>query len=126
MIGESHAISLTAVSDDSTILSAHAVSLGLIVTELVINALKHAFPTHHLKSEVLVTYETIGSNWRLIVSDNGVGKLIEAHASVKGGLGTSLVTALAQQLEAQVEAASNLHGFKVSIVTSSSLLSEAA
>ena len=126
MIGDRDAISLKVRCDEHTVVSAYAVSLGLIVTELVINALKHAFPKNHPAAEVVVSYETWGTAWRLVVSDNGVGKTPAIGLPKRGGLGTSLVTALAQQLEAQVETASNLHGFEVSIVTSSSLLSDAA
>jgi two-component sensor histidine kinase len=42
--------------DDSTVLSAYAASLGSIVTELVINALKYAFPKDHPNASVLVSY----------------------------------------------------------------------
>ena len=128
MIADHAAISLKVRCDDSTILSAYAVSLGLIVTELVINALKHAFPQNHPNAEVLVSYETSGPDWRLIVSDNGVGKPVDTSPPTKGGLGTSLVTALAQQLEAQVETVNSAGGLKVSITraTFNSQLSQAA
>jgi two-component sensor histidine kinase len=128
MIGDRNAILLNVMADDSTIPSADAVSLGLIVTELVINALKHAFPKDHPKAEVLVNYETSGTNWRLVVSDNGVGRRVDGNAPTKRGLGTSLVTALAQQLEAQVETINRPTGTKVSITraTFHSKLPEAA
>ncbi len=51
-----------------------AVSIGLIVTELPINAIKYAFPINTAGALVLVTYEIEGSDWKLTVSDNGVGK----------------------------------------------------
>ena len=128
MISDRNAIQLNVISDDSTVPSADAVSLGLIVTELVINALKHAFPKDHPKAEVLVSYETSGTNWRLVVSDNGVGRPADGNAPTKRGLGTSLVTALAQQLEAQAETVDSPTGTKVSITraTFHSLLPEAA
>src|SRR5688572_18328317 len=44
MIGERRPISLTVQVEAGSASSSQAVSLGLIVTELVINALKHAFP----------------------------------------------------------------------------------
>ena len=44
MVGESEPVAIEAVSDECEIASAAAVSLGLIVTELEINALKYAFP----------------------------------------------------------------------------------
>jgi two-component sensor histidine kinase len=98
-------------------ISAQAVSLGLIVMELVINALKYAFPKDHLNARVIIKYETSGSNWRLVVSNNGVGKTVEPATAVKanGGLGTSLVKALAQQLEAQVETVSSETDMSISI-----------
>ena len=49
-----------------------SVSLGLIVTELVINALKHAFPRHR-KGEILVDYRADGAAWTLSVRDTGIG-----------------------------------------------------
>ena len=53
--------------------SSQAVSIGLIVTELVINALKHAFPAATMDGQVVVAYELAGTNWKLSISDNGVG-----------------------------------------------------
>jgi two-component sensor histidine kinase len=112
MIGDRSAISLRVVADDGESVSSQAVSLGLIVTELVINALKHAFPQSHPNAEVMVRYETSGSNWRLVVSDNGVG---ENAAATNSGLGTTLVKALAEQLKAQVEIINGSNGMSVSI-----------
>ena len=116
MIGDRAAITMKVHSDDSAVLSAYAVSIGLIVTELVINVLKHAFPKNHPNAEVQVSYDTSDAGWRLVVSDNGVGKPAESDPPRKKGLGTSLVTALAQQLEATVETVNSPNGLKVSIV----------
>ena len=116
MIGDRTAISLEVQSDASTVLSAYAVSLGLIVTELVINALKHAFPKNYPNARVLISYETTERSWRLVVSDNGVGKPAESGPPSKGGLGTSLVMALAQQLDARVELVGNSPGLEISII----------
>jgi chemotaxis protein methyltransferase CheR len=97
--------------------SAEAVSLGLIVTELLINALKHAFPHPTAADAVVVRYEADGAEWTLSVSDNGVGRPSRGNAA-KGGLGTSLVKALAQQLGAQIETTGGPPGMSVSIVHS--------
>ena len=116
------------VADSGTVVSAHAVSLGLIVTELVINALKHAFPKDYPNARVRVSYETAATNWQLVVSDNGVGRPTEPHLPAKGALGTTLVNALALQLGAQLEITSTSNGVSVSITyaTFNSRLPQAA
>ena len=101
--------------------SRQAVSIGLLVTELVINALKHAFPAVTRAGQVVVAYEVAGTDWKLSISDNGIG-VTDANAGrlgqKKSGLGTSIVKALAQQLEAQVEVLSGATGTTVSITNS--------
>ena len=72
-------------------------SLGLIVTELVINALKHGFPAG-AEGEILVCYDAQDSGWRLSVSDNGLGSQEASGEVPHTGLGTSIVEALAHQL----------------------------
>jgi two-component sensor histidine kinase len=52
-------------------LSSEAVSLGLIVTELLINAVKHAFPRPKADAAIRIDYRVIGAGWALDVSDNG-------------------------------------------------------
>ena len=115
MIGDNRPISLKVVADDGTTTSGEAVSLGLIVTEMVINALKHAFPDGANGGHVVVQYEVDGANWTLSISDDGVGMPDRKPGGKKIGLGTSLIKALAQQLEAQVEVASGPKGTTVSV-----------
>jgi len=85
------------------------------VTELVMNALKHAFPDEKTEGRITVAYDTAGTNWKLSVSDNGVGKPDGVFAQVKTGLGTGIIKALAQQLGAQVETLAGPEGTTVSI-----------
>jgi len=115
MIGDSRPISLQVLVNGGTTASAKAVSLGLIVTELVINAMKHAFPKDRPDGQVVVSYTIDGPDWKLVVSDNGIGKLDAVGTPVKGGLGTTLVKALAQDLDAKVEVASGPGGVNVSL-----------
>lgn len=52
----------------------------------------------------------------LTVSDNGVGKEHLSLVDEKGGLGTSIVSALAAQLDARVATQSGAAGTSVSII----------
>ena len=115
MIGDSRSISLKVEADPGTAVSNQAVSIGLIVTELVMNALKHAFPDEKKDATIVVSYKVADADWKLAVSDNGTGKPDVSAAEKKGGLGTSLVQSLAKQLDAQVDVASGAHGTAVSI-----------
>ena len=67
------------------------------------NALKHAFPDDKAKGQITVAYDTSGTNWKLSITDNGIGKPPGGFAQGKSGLGTGIVKALAHQLDAQVE-----------------------
>ncbi len=116
VIGEEKKISLKYAFDPALIPPTEAVSIGLIVTETVINAVKYAFPESRPDAEIVVKYETSGSNWRLTVSDNGVGRpKEETSTAARDGLGTTLIKALAQQIKAQIETANSSNGLSVSI-----------
>ncbi len=115
MIGETRSIAVDIRINDGRATSSEAVSLGLIVTELMINALKHAFPVAKKDSTIVVRYETNATGWRLSLTDNGVGKLDDNSPRAKVGLGTSIVAALAEQLGARVETISSASGTSVSI-----------
>lgn len=116
MIDEEGSISLRSTTDGSSITAHESTSLGLIVTELVINALKHAFPDRDQPGEILVDYRAQGKEgFTLCVSDNGVG-IAASEAPTAPGLGTGIVDALAKQLGARVETTDNHPGTKVAIV----------
>jgi two-component system, sensor histidine kinase PdtaS len=85
------------------------------VTELVINALKHGFKEGE-EGEILVSYDAKDSGWRLSVSDNGSGPKEAASEPPHAGLGTSIVEALAHQLNATVQKTSGRQGTMVSII----------
>jgi two-component sensor histidine kinase len=115
MIGDTRPIALKVVGEGGSATSRQAESLGLIVTELVMNALKHAFPGDKTKGQITVAYDMIGTNWKLSISDNGIGKPEGGFAPGKSGLGTGIVKALAHQLDAQVETLAGPEGTTVSI-----------
>jgi chemotaxis protein methyltransferase CheR len=115
MIGDRRPISLKVLAEDGTASSSQAISIGLIVTELVINALKHAFPRDRSDGTVIVTYDLAEPNWRLMVADNGIGRPEGRMDETNPGLGTTIIEALAKQLGARVEVLMDPHGTTVSI-----------
>jgi two-component sensor histidine kinase len=115
MIGDSRPISLKVEADAGTAISREAVSIGLIVTELVMNALKHAFPSEKENAAILVSYRVAGTDWKLTISDNGVGKPHVSASEIKPGLGTGLIKALTRQLNAVVDIASDANGTAVTV-----------
>ena len=73
--------------------------LGLIVNELVSNAIKHAFP-NGARGKIAVGLERpAGGKFRLVVSDDGVGFPESLDFRNTESLGLQLVTMLADQLE---------------------------
>ena len=100
MIHDHEQITLEVESDDSRVSANVSVSLGLVVTELVINALKHAFPDGR-HGKIMVGYGSEGPDWTLSVADNGVGMPAQPGAA-KPGLGTSIIEALAKQLDSRI------------------------
>ena len=115
MIGDSRPISLKVDADAGTAISREAVSIGLIVTELVMNALKHAFPGEKPDAAILVSYKVAGTDWKLTVSDNGIGKPDVSASETKPGLGTSLVKALTGSSMPSSDTVSDSRGTAVSI-----------
>ncbi len=105
MTGDNRPVAIRVEADHGLVGSDKAVSMGLIVTELVINAIKYAFPTDRADALVLIRYESDADGaWTLVVSDNGVGLPTTAvPPSAHGGLGTAIIEALVRQLDARMD-----------------------
>jgi two-component sensor histidine kinase len=79
-----------------------AVPIGLIVNELLTNALKYAFPENE-QGTIHISLEKTADNYlKLRVNDNGVGKT-EGLAPKGTGFGTQLVELLTQQLNGKMK-----------------------
>jgi two-component sensor histidine kinase len=117
MTDDSRPVSLKVQADGGTASSADAGSIGFIVTELVINAFKHAFIGDRAAAQLVVAYEVADTGWRLAVSDNGIGTLRVdlGPARTTSGLGKIIVEALARQLGARVDTVTNPQGTTISI-----------
>jgi two-component sensor histidine kinase len=118
MIHDHDLITIEVDSQESYCAPDVSISLGLIVTELTINALKHAF-LEGRRGRILVGYRCDGPAWTLSVEDDGIGMPV-GSALARPGLGTSIVDALARQLGARVQLESALPGTRVLIILAGS------
>jgi len=88
-----------------------AVPIGLIVNELLTNALKYAFPENSKGKIHISLSKTNNDILTLSVADNGIGKL--ANVVPKGtGFGSQLVHLLTQQLDGKMQEEQD-HGTKL-------------
>lgn len=101
MIADPDRLSIQVTVDNSAVEADVSVSLGLIVTELVINALKHAFPDERTGT-IVIDYRSSGNDWALSVTDNGIG-IPAGNDAPKAGLGTGIVEALAKNLKGGIQ-----------------------
>ena len=97
-----------------------AIPLGIIINELVINALKHAF----LKDQIGIISIKISqknNNFELIVSDNGTG-IIESNEKNKNSIGLELVNQLVGQIEGVMDI-QNISGMTYKILFTTTQMS---
>jgi two-component sensor histidine kinase len=90
-----------------------AIPSGLILNELLSNALKHAFPPKFLQKknaskvqyipQIQVRFFRVGVNYQLAIHDNGVGFNIKKKLANSQTLGLQLVGLFAQQLGGVVQ-----------------------
>jgi two-component sensor histidine kinase len=93
-----------------------AVPCGLILNELITNALRHAFPNGRQGSIHIRCERVDAGHLRFEVADDGVGLPPDLDVNRCQSMGLQLVNALAAQLDAQLEV--NTHGgasFKVTL-----------
>ena len=88
-----------------------AIPCGLMINELVTNALKYAFPDNRA-GRIEVTLVRQGNALQLMVHDNGVGMSGEVHGS---GLGLRLLNGFARSLNGKIDMSSAGGGTRVSV-----------
>ena len=74
-----------------------AISIGIVATELVLNALKHAYPKE--QGQVRISLRARGSEIDLIVEDDGIGAGDRLEGKKSGGLGRRIIAGMADKLE---------------------------
>ncbi len=103
---ESRKVKLEKEFDNLKINITDAIPLGLVFNELVNNAYKHAF---NGRSEGILKLKLkhYDATWKLSVSDNGKGLPGNFSIEEQKSLGMTLISALSNQLEAEVNISSN-------------------
>jgi two-component sensor histidine kinase/predicted hydrocarbon binding protein len=81
-----------------------AIPLGLIINEVASNAFKHAFTENGI---LFLKLEEISSNYVLTISDNGHGLPLSVG---EGNLGLTLISLLAEQIDAEIDRISSPEG----------------
>jgi two-component sensor histidine kinase len=78
-----------------------AIPCGLIINELLSNALKHAFPDDR-HGEIGITFTQDQGKFILMITDNGIGFPTELDFKNSASLGLQLVATLTNQLMGQM------------------------
>lgn len=110
--GQAHRIVLN--SDVLDVGPDTAVSIGVVVSELITNALKYAYPDR-IDGEVRISFKADANASRLVVEDDGVGgaEILQPKGT---GLGTRVIKAMLQKIGGEVTRDANHRGTRV-IVT---------
>ncbi len=87
-----------------------AVNIGLVLTELIINASKYAYAGK--PGPILIALEQHRSRLRLIVADKGVGKAATATDG-RVGFGSRMMNAVVAGLSGTIEQDDNMPGLRV-------------
>jgi PAS domain S-box-containing protein len=97
-------IELDMAIDDVAVPVDKAIPCGLLLNELVTNALKHAFKDGR-RGELRVELAKLGDRLRLVVKDNGVGLPADLDVRDTESFGLQLVMTLVEQLDATLAVA---------------------
>jgi len=109
-------VTLACDADPARIPRDHAVSIGLVINELVTNAAKHAFAGRDTGAILVSWKHKVGGGWRLTVTDDGVGMPTGPQPKRKdGGLGQRLIEAFAKQAGGTLTTVSDAGGTHVTM-----------
>jgi two-component sensor histidine kinase len=101
-ISEEVIVLKTDIADNMKLSINQAISCGLILNELVSNALKYAFPDGR-KGKIFIGLSLKNNGFELIFADNGIGIPKDIDIKNANTLGLSLVNALINQLKGNIE-----------------------
>ena len=99
---ETGRIKLKTKLDEMTLDPKRAVSVGLILNELVVNSLKYGFPADST-GEISIELKTTDNRIVLVVEDDGVGFPKDFNIKNAASTGLSIIRILTEQLEGEMK-----------------------
>jgi two-component sensor histidine kinase len=79
----------------------YAIPVGIIITEAIVNAVKHAFPDDRSGQVKITLIADKADIFYLTIKDNGIGLKDGINLSKNKSLGVSLIKSFCDQLEAK-------------------------
>lgn len=92
------AVNIVVAAEPAKLSLSQATTVGLLINELVTNALKHAFPDDR-EGRITVRFGRQDGICRLVVADDGIG----LSGDARPGLGRHLIDVLVRQLQGRLE-----------------------
>jgi len=92
----------TRIQEDVFVNIEKAVTLGLIINELLTNAVKYAFPDRN-RGTILLTMSQTGDTLELALADDGIGLPADIDITRTGTVGLPLAANLAEQMGAELK-----------------------
>jgi two-component sensor histidine kinase len=102
LVGEPDSIRISLDADAVSLPLDLAIPCGMIVNELVANALTHAFPDHR-RGEIQVGVNCDNTSCQLSVVDNGIGMEESASTGKATSMGLKVVQALTRQIRGRLD-----------------------
>ena len=121
LLGEGSRIEIALDVEPFTVNADHAVPIGLLVNELVTNAVKYAFPDN--KGRIILGFRQRDGEFNLSVEDDGVGLDGGGRASESTGMGTRFVNAFVRQIGGTLARTSGAGGTTITVRLPTSIVS---
>lgn len=122
LLGEGSKIVIALDVEPFTVSADNAVPIGLLVNELVTNAVKYAFPDN--RGRIFLGFRQRDGEFTLSVQDDGVGLDGGERTSASSGMGTRFVDAFVRQIGGTLARASGAGGTTITVRLPTSIQSE--
>ncbi len=102
MLKFSESITINKDIEEITVSAKNAATIGMILVELLSNAIKYAFPDTH-KGIINIELKTINSKLIMVIEDNGIGLQDDFDINKIKSMGLHLVNLMVSQLDGNIK-----------------------